>query len=130
MPCTVASEQPCNTAVIVIHIDPNLPPPMCTKIVGKFSLRCLVSTSRVSKQFISHLHGEFLNFFYLYNTRVTDPLPPLSLHCKDRRFSPYFDGFPKYCTDYTFLKKRTQLLNTNHAPCTIKYRDLWWVATI
>ena len=34
-----------------------------------------MSAARVSKLFTSHLHGEILNFFYLYNTRVTDPLP-------------------------------------------------------
>ncbi len=31
--------------------------------------------TRVYKQFTSNLHGEIPNFFYLYNTRVTDPLP-------------------------------------------------------
>ncbi len=35
---------------------------------------------RVYIQFTSNLHGEILNFFYLYTTRVTDPLPLLYLY--------------------------------------------------
>ena len=31
---------------------------------------------------------------YLYETKRSDPLPPLSLHCKDRGFHPRFDAFP------------------------------------
>ena len=38
----IITRQRCNTALIVIEIDPN-PPPICTKIVGKFCLRCPVS---------------------------------------------------------------------------------------
>ncbi len=70
------------------------PPPIFTKTVGKNCFGCLVSIASVSQLFTSHIHGEILNFFYLYSIWVMDPLPPLSLHCKDRRFSPNFDGFP------------------------------------
>ena len=90
-----------------------------------------VSAARVSKLFTSHLHGEFLNFFYLYNTRVTDPLPPLSLHCKDRRFSPNFDGFPQ-CTEkfiitflYLSVESPVQTVGVSRsAPCVSQQAEL------
>ncbi len=46
----------------------------------------------VMMSFNDHLHGVFVNNFYLYKKKTSDPLPP-SLHCKDRKFSPNFDSF-------------------------------------
>ncbi len=45
---------------------------------------------------------------YHYKTKCWDPLPPLSLRCKDRGFHPRFDAFPK-----SFLNLKYLLRNIN-----------------
>ncbi len=56
-------------------IDPN-PPTHVYKNSGNILFEVSSEHSNCFyKQFTIHLYGELLNFFYLYNTRVSDPLP-------------------------------------------------------
>ena len=46
------------------------------KNCGEILFEVSSERTRVYKQFTSNLHGEIVNFFYLYRTRAKDPLPP------------------------------------------------------
>ncbi len=49
--------------------------------------------------FVPHRNGWLVAIFTGENSQT--PSPPLSLHCKDRKFSPGFDSIPKcYCVSF------------------------------
>ncbi len=71
------------------------PLPTGTKMVWENCLLHLGSTSSVFMSFPGQYLWDLIKNFYLYRWKSSDPLPPLSLHCKNRNFSPDFDSIPK-----------------------------------
>ena len=63
---------------------------------------CLTPSKKHCKCFMSfsrHHNWNVITNCYLYGWRSSDPLPSLSLHCKDRKFSPGFDSIPYWDCD-------------------------------
>ena len=72
------------------------PPPYRVKVVSENCFECLEMEATVLKSFVWLLVAFIIMICYdLYRTKQAYPLPPLSLHCKDREFPSNFDVVPK-----------------------------------
>ncbi len=72
-----------------------IPPHTCKVMVWRNCLGHIETCTNIFLSILCHFHSFFAMSSYLYDTNFSDPLPPLSLHCKDREFTGTFDAFPK-----------------------------------
>ena len=80
----------CNVKIEPLTPSPRLslpmnfhPRPVTTVMSRKYSIE-------TKETLPSTYRRDLIKNFYLYRQKFSDPLPPLSLHSKDRKFSPGF----------------------------------------
>ncbi len=61
--------------------------PTCKVMVWKNCLGHIETCRNISLSILSHFHCFIAMSSYLYDTNFSDPLPPISLHWKDREFT-------------------------------------------